>query len=237
MQRLPLGKFIGGIVFSWSIVILLHCVATKYAGLVVLRLCLGAVEAVVVPAMEMTIGMFFNREEQSFLQPVLWATCQAAPMIAGFISYGLLWSKNTTVLPWKLFMIVTGGTTFFLSFWVWFAYPNNPADAKFLTLEEKVHVIKRTQASSQSSIEQKQFKKAQFLEAIRDPISWLFALQSFTLMYSNNLTYGQQNLLTISLGISQLGSTLVAVAGGGFGIIVCLVACFFLKKWPGHSAC
>ncbi|KAB8274811.1 major facilitator superfamily domain-containing protein [Aspergillus minisclerotigenes] len=235
MQRLPFGKFVSVIVFLWAAVIFLHCVATKFAGLVVLRLALGAVEAVIVPAMEMTIGMFFNRQEQSFLQPILWVTCQGAPIVAGFIAYGLLYS-HSAVLPWKLFMIVTGGITFFLSIWVWFCYPSNPAEARFLTLEEKVHVIRRVHNSSQSSIEQKRFKRSQFVETLRDPVSWLFALQAFTLMYSNNLTYGQQNLLTTSLGVSQLGSTLVAVAGGGFGVVLCIVATFVLKWFPKYLA-
>lgn len=70
MQRLPFGKFVGTLVFLWSVVIFLHCVATRYAGLVVLRVCLGVVEAVIVPGIEITMGMFFNREEQSFLQPI-----------------------------------------------------------------------------------------------------------------------------------------------------------------------
>src|SRR6478609_8574261 len=142
MQRLPFGKFVAGLVFMWGATILLHCVATKYAGLVVLRIALGAAESVVVPAMEMTIGMFFNRHEQSFLQPFLWVTSALAPVCAAFISYGLLWS-HSAVLPWKLFMIVTGGLSVVLSVFVWFFYPNNPAEARFLTLEEKVHSIKR----------------------------------------------------------------------------------------------
>ncbi|KAK7751811.1 hypothetical protein SLS62_006297 [Diatrype stigma] len=235
MQKLAFGRFVASIVFLWAVVLLLHCVATKYAGLIVLRLALGAVEAVIVPAMEITIGMFFNREEQAFLQPIFWITCQGAPIVAGFISYGLLWSKSA-VLPWKLFMIITGGLTLLLSIWAWFCYPSNPAEARFLTLEEKVQVIRRVHGSSQSSIEQKQFKKAQFIETLKDPVSWLFALQAFTLMYSNNLTYGQQNLLTTSLGVSSLGSTLVAVAGGGFGVALCVIAAIVLKWYPRNLA-
>ncbi|QKD59400.2 major facilitator superfamily domain-containing protein [Fusarium oxysporum Fo47] len=235
MQRLPFGKFVAGLVFMWGATILLHCVATKYAGLVVLRIALGAAESVVVPAMEMTIGMFFNRHEQSFLQPFLWVTSALAPVCAAFISYGLLWS-HSAVLPWKLFMIVTGGLSVVLSVFVWFFYPNNPAEARFLTLEEKVHSIKRVHESSQSSIEQKQFKKTQFQETLRDPVSWLFALQAFTLMMSNNLTYGQQNLITTALGVDALGSTLVAAAGGGFGVAICLAGTFALKWWPSNLA-
>ncbi|KAK8037534.1 allantoate permease of the major facilitator superfamily [Apiospora marii] len=235
MQRLPFGKFVASVILAWSVVIFLHCVAVRYEGLVVMRLALGAAEAVIVPAMEITIGMFFNRHEQSFLQPVLWITCQAAPIFTGFISYGLLWSTGP-VLPWKLLHVVTGGITLLLAVWVWIDYPANPAEARWLTLEEKVHVIRRVHASMQSSIEQKRFKKEQFVETLKDPVSWLFALQSFTLMYSNNLSYGQKNLITTSIGIDPLGSTLVAVAGGCLGVACCLVATFLLRRWPRNLA-
>ncbi|KAK0101323.1 hypothetical protein ONS95_006499 [Cadophora gregata] len=235
LQRLPFGKTVSTIIFTWAVVIFLHCVATSYGPLIVVRMALGAVEAVIIPAIEMTIGMFFNREEQAFLQPVLWISTSVAPVATGFISYGLLFSSSP-VRPWKLFMVTTGSLTFALSVWSWFCYPNNPAEASFLTLEEKVHVIKRVQKSSQSSIEQKQFKKAQFIETLKDPVSWVFTLQAFTLMYANNLTYGQQNLLTRSLGISVLGSTLVKAASGGFGVLVYITATILVKAFPGNAA-
>ncbi|KAK0387060.1 hypothetical protein NLU13_5373 [Sarocladium strictum] len=233
---LPFGRYVAVTIFAWAVIIFLHCVATRYAGLLVVRLALGAAEAVIVPAMEITIGMFFNREEHSFLQPVLWITCQAAPIVTSFISYGLLWVKHPTVLPWKFLHITTGGLTFLLAIWVWFDYPSNPAEARFLTLEEKVQVIRRVHRSQQSSIEQKQFKKGQFFETLKDPVSWLFALQAFTLMYANNLNYGQKNLLATEIGIDALGSTLVAAAGGGFGVACCIVATFALRRWPKYLA-
>lgn len=211
------------------------CVAANYAELVVVRTLLSAVEAVVVPAIEITIGMFFTRNEQSFLQPIFWITCQAAPIVPGFTSYGLLWSTGS-ILPWKLFMITTSGLTFFLSIWTLFYYPSNHSKARFLILEEKVHVIRRMHNSNQRSIEQKQFKEEQFIETLRDPISCLFTLQAFTLMFSHNLTYGQQNLLTTSLGITSLGSALVAVAGGGFGVTLCIVGAWALTRWPNQLA-
>jgi len=234
MQRFPLGKFVTVIVFIWSAIILLHCAASSYGGLIALRLFLGMFEAVIVPAIEMTLGMFFKPEEQALMQPIFWISCMGAPLPAGFIAYGLLFSKSR-VLPWKFFMIITGSITFLLSIYSFFWYPDNPAKARFITLEEKVQCIRRVHEASQASIEQKQFKKSQFKEAIRDPVSWLFGLQAFTLMISNNLFY-QQNLLFIGIGVSNLGSTLVSAAGGAFAIAVCLVATFLLSRYRGHNA-
>ncbi|KAF1347165.1 MFS transporter [Delphinella strobiligena] len=234
LQRLPFGEFVAATIFTWSVIIFLHCAAFNYGRLIALRFFLGAVEYVVVPALEITMGMFFTCEGQASIHPIFWIACMGAPIPAGFIGYGLLFTHGS-VLPWKYFMIITGGITFFLSIYCWFFYPNNPAEAHFLSLEEKIHAIKRVHDSSQSSIEQKQFKKEQFLETLRDPVSWLFALQTFTLMLSNNLAY-RQNLLYVSLGVSNLGSTLVSVAGGGFAVVCCIIGASLVHRYPDNNA-
>lgn len=234
MQRLNLNRYLSSVVLSPAILMFLHCVAVRYAGLVVIRLALGAAEAVVVPAM-VTISMFFNRQEMQFLQPVLWISCIDAQIPAGLISYGLLYTTGH-VLPWKLLYIITGSITLLVAAWVWLDYPSNPAEVRWLSVEEKCNVISRVHASHQSSIEQKQFKVPQFLEAMRDPVSWLFALQAFTLMFCNNLTYGQKNLLVTSLGVSPLVSTLIAVASGAFGIFNCCIATLALRWYPNNMA-
>tara|TARA_R110002060_G_scaffold67457_2_gene76191 strand:+ start:205 stop:573 length:369 start_codon:yes stop_codon:yes gene_type:complete len=51
-----------------------------------------------------------------------------------------------------------------------------------LTLKEKIHGIKRVQKSSQSSIEQKQFKKAQVVETLKDLVSWYVFPMGFLLI-------------------------------------------------------
>lgn len=114
MQRLPLGPYVGVSVFLWAVIVFLHCVASNYGGLIVLRLLLGAIEASLVPAMEITLGMFFPPDERALLQPLFWTSCLGAPVPAGFIAYGLLYSKSS-IPPWKFFMIVTGGITLLLA--------------------------------------------------------------------------------------------------------------------------
>ncbi|EED19824.1 putative allantoate permease of the major facilitator superfamily [Talaromyces stipitatus ATCC 10500] len=234
MQRLPLGKYVSGTTFFWALIIFLHDTARSYGGLIPLRFFLGFVESSLVPAMEITLGMFFPPEEQSALQPLFWISCMGANIPTGFIAYGLLYSKSS-ILPWKFLMIITGSLSLFLSIFCWFFYPDNPVQAKFLSRAEKLHTIKRVHDATKGSIEQKQFKRYQAIETIRDPVSWLFLLQVFTLMLSNNLAY-QQNLLFLSLGVSNLGSTLVGVASAGFSVVCCVVAYFLLRWFPNKNA-
>ncbi|KAE8324242.1 major facilitator superfamily domain-containing protein [Aspergillus sergii] len=234
IQRIPLRVYVSGSVFLWSAIIFLHCTARDYGGLIALRLVLGLVESTVVPALEMTMTMFFTPEELHALQPIFWISCVGSPIPTGLLGYALLFSKSP-IRAWKFFMIATGGLSFLVSLWSWLLYPSNPMTARFLTTEEKVHVIRRVHDSTRSAIEQKVFKRYQAREALLDPVSWLFALSSFTFMLSNNLTF-QQSLLYLQIGVSDLGSTLVWVAAGGFAMVVAIIASLLLKLVPNYSA-
>ncbi|ODQ64127.1 MFS general substrate transporter [Nadsonia fulvescens var. elongata DSM 6958] len=236
MQKTKLSKFLTSIVFIWAIVIFCHCGAYNFGGLVVLRFVLGFVESVITPALEITMLQFFTPQERAILQPIFWISCVGISVVtAGFIAYGVLFVNVAIIAPWKVFMIITGGLTLFTSIWCFFHYPSNPAEAKFLTIEERVHLIKRIERESTSSIDQKTIKKYQVIECLKDPVSWLFAAFAFILMISNNLFY-QQNLLFVSLGVTNLGSTLVSVAGGGFSTAVMIAGSLFIHFFPNRSA-
>lgn len=220
--------------FLWSILTLLNCTAHNYGGLIALRFFLGMFESVLLPAIQMTLNMFFPPLELSRLQPLFWISCLGAPVPAGFIAYGLLFSPSS-VSPWKFFMIITGGITFLLAIYSWIFYPDNPAKARFLTLEEKVQTIRRVHEATKSSIEQKTFKMYQLREALRDPVTWLFFMSAFCLMICNNLTF-QQSILYGKLGIGDFGSTLVSAVGGCFSVTCSVCAWIGLKFFPGRRA-
>ncbi|KAG8158963.1 hypothetical protein KVR01_011406 [Diaporthe batatas] len=235
MQKLPLGRFVTISVFLWSVVVFLHCTAKSYGGLIPLRFFLGFFESCLVPAMEVTMGMFFTPAEAVRYQPLFFTSCLASPIPAGFIAYGLLHIQSQDVLPWKFFMIITGGITLLIAVYTFFFYPDNPARASFLTIDERVHAIRRIHAATKSSIEQKTVKRSQISETLRDPVSWLFVVTALANQLSNNLAY-QQNLLFLAIGVDTLGSTLVSAAGGAFAVVCAVCAFLLLRFLPGRTA-
>jgi hypothetical protein len=196
---------------------------------------LGFTEAETIPALMLTMGMFLDNKQLAAIRPVFYASCMGSPIPTGFIAYGVLYS-NTSIHAWRLLMIIIGGLAFFSTIAVYLWYPDNPTNAKFLTNDERVWVIRRVQNSTNSAIEQKVFKKYQFVEALKDPISWGFFFFFLTQQLANNLAY-QQNLLFVGIGgVSNLGSTLVSVAGGGFAVACAIIATLTIHYIPGYSA-
>ncbi|CAI4047009.1 hypothetical protein SUVZ_12G0060 [Saccharomyces uvarum] len=235
-QKLPLGKFLAGILATWTVLVFLLCTAYNFSGVVALRFFLGMTESVVIPILITTMGMFFNASERAAAQPFFFAACMGSPIPTGFIAYGVLHITNPSVALWRIFTIIIAGLTFIMTIVVFLWFPNNPADAKFFTVEERVWIIRRVQASTGSSIEQKVFKKSQFKEAMNDYITWLFGLFFLLQQLANNLPY-QQNLLFEGMGgVDALGSTLVSVAGAGFAVVCALIASLTLMRWKNISA-
>ncbi|CAC36910.1 cysteine transmembrane transporter [Schizosaccharomyces pombe] len=234
LQRFPVSKFVAASTALWTIIIFLHCAAYNFSGLMALRFFLGLVESSLLPTMEATIGMFFPHSEQALLQPFFYISCYGCNIPAGFIAYGVQYAKNT-ISPWKLFMIIVGGITFFLTIGLFFYYPDNTSTARFLTKKERLYTVDRVRRSNHSGIESKTFKKYQVIEALKDPVTWLFTFHVFCNQLSNNLAY-QQNLLFTSLNVSDLNSTLVGVASAGYNCVSAIIATYMMSVIKNQSA-
>jgi MFS family permease len=234
LQKLPIGKLMFGITLMWSIVIFLHCTAYNYAGVIVLRFFLGFFESVSIPLLTTANGMFLSQHLREMTQPIFYASCMASPIPIGFLSYGVIYA-HASIGDWRVLNIIIGGLTLILSVIVYFFFPDNPLNASFLSVQEKVWVIRKVQGTSHSSIEQKHFKKHHAIEALKDPISWLLCGFFLLQQLANNLTY-QQNILYEEMGgLSNLNSTLVSVAGAGFALCWSLAACIFMFLWKSTT--
>lgn len=235
VQKFPIGKFLFLLSSLWTIIIFLHCTAYNYQGIYCLRFFLGYVESVAVPILNTTMGQFLTAGEKAATAPVFYSSSMGVTIPVGFIAYGIF-SAKSSVPVWKLFFIIIGGLTLIWTIVIYFFYPNNPTDARFLSKEEKVWVIRRVQQTTNASIEQKVIKKHQVIEALKDPVSWLFFLFFLFQQLANNLAY-QQNLLFEGIGgINNLDSTLVSAASGGFCVICSWIASAFLSYYPNTTA-
>ncbi|CCH43406.1 putative transporter [Wickerhamomyces ciferrii] len=229
LQKFNFAKFVSLILFSWAILIFLTATANNYGGLIVLRFLLGFFESIVIPAIEITLLQFFTPKERASINPLFWISSQGpTEILGGFISYGLLHLKNPVTPPWKLFMVIVGGLTLLNATWSFFIYPSNPSDAKFLTIEERVHLIRKIQHATHSSIEQKTIKKHQIIETIKDPLTWLFTSFGLLSMIHNNIMF-QANILYEAIGVERLGITLIGVVGGCFGSVYLLSGVFLIR--------
>jgi MFS transporter, ACS family, allantoate permease len=72
-------------------------------------------------------------------------------------------------------MIIVGLLTLVTSVLFWFFFPDSPTNAWFLSEEERIMAIQRIKVN-QTGIENKRWKKDQFIETIVDPKVWIMFL-------------------------------------------------------------
>jgi hypothetical protein len=115
---------------------------------------------------------------------------------------------------------------FGIAVWLWL--PDSPLTAHFLTIEERAQAIFRIK-SNHSGIEQKHFKKAQFIEALKDPKTWMFFLHAWSQEMANGTT-NQYSLIIKSFGFSTLETTLLGCVNGVTAFFSLGAAAWILAK-------
>ncbi|KAI5984683.1 MFS general substrate transporter [Pisolithus albus] len=212
LQRLPVGKWMSANIFVWAIALSCHAACKNFTGLFIVRFILGMCEGSITAGFLIVSAMFYTRKEQTLRVGYWFLMNGTAQIISGLIAYGALHIQTSGFEPWQWFMIITGTITLILAISYWFLFPDSPTTAWFLTPDERVKAVQRIK-ENQTGVENKHFKKEQFMEAIRDPKTWLFAAFSVFDNVPNSLT-NQQSLLVASLGFTYFQTTLLTMIPG-----------------------
>ncbi|KAK8146310.1 hypothetical protein G3M48_003258 [Beauveria asiatica] len=217
LQRFPVAKWLAGNLVIWGGITLLHIPCKSFASLFVVRFLLGLAEACIVPSYLVILSMFFTYQEQAVIMPVMWSIGNSSPITSGLLSYGALHIQTSHFASWQWLMFFCGVVTVVFGIFVYLMLPDSPLYAHFLTPEERAQAILRIK-SNHSGIEQKHFKREQFIEAIKDPKTWLFTGHALTQEMANGTT-NQYSLLINSFGFTVLQTTLLGTVTGAVSFI------------------
>ena len=157
-----------------------------------------------------------------------------AQIIIGFISFGTLHTHTSNFEPWQWLVIITGILTLITSACFFFMFPDSPTSAWFLTPDERVLAVQRI-SENQTGVENKRWKREQFIEALTDPKTWLFALFSAFDNVPNSLT-NQQQLIIANFGFSTLQTTLLAMVNGFVEIATIFTGVNLAARLPNSRA-
>ncbi|KAI1105640.1 MFS general substrate transporter [Jackrogersella minutella] len=87
LQRLPVGKFIGGSVLVWGMLTIVTPACKSFAGLAVNRFLLGCSEAVVNPGFVLVLSMWWRQDEQPMRLTTYYSMNGIAGICGGLLGY------------------------------------------------------------------------------------------------------------------------------------------------------
>ncbi|UPL03170.1 hypothetical protein LCI18_014104 [Fusarium solani-melongenae] len=220
MSHFPLGKFLAVTAFGWAAATLLMAATHNAAGLMALRFLMGALEAPALPGLTLATTMWYRIREQP-MRVAIWSSTVASVYV-GLISYGIGNSK-LAIASWRLLFIVLGGVSCIFACLVWFFFPDQPVEGRFLSRKEAFIAVHRKKDDN-TGIQNNVFKWYQVKEALIDWKSWVICLFFLCMNVSNGGLNTFSAQIVSGFGFSRLNTVLLGMPTGVIQALASILA-------------
>ncbi|KAG5982571.1 hypothetical protein E4U55_001718 [Claviceps digitariae] len=124
------------LVAGWGTAATAQAAVQSWSGLMACRFFLAVFEAGFGPGAIYLLSFFYLRSEIGLRIAIFFAAAPLATCFAGALAYGIT-SGHTDLAGWRLLFLVEGLPVLVMAVVAYFAMPNSPHDAWFLTEDEK----------------------------------------------------------------------------------------------------
>ncbi|GAO52839.1 hypothetical protein G7K_6905-t1 [Saitoella complicata NRRL Y-17804] len=233
MQRLPLAKYLSGNIVVWGAMVALHACAKNFAGLMTLRVLLGVFESCVAPSLVLITGQWYTRAEQSRRLGIWYLQIGIAQMLGSLMSWGLQHLHGAALKNYQILFLLFGLLTIVLGITVYIFLPSSPADAKWLTTEEREMLLFHVQGDTKGkSVSDRQWRWSQVSTTLREPTTWLVILITALTMIDNGAVSNFSSIIIKSFGFSGIQTTLLNFPNGVVTIFATFFSTFLAASFP-----
>ncbi|GAA6006099.1 hypothetical protein JCM10207_000522 [Rhodosporidiobolus poonsookiae] len=220
LKRFTPSRWISRIMISWGIVTICTAAVSSYAGLIVCRIFLGIAEAGFFPGVIFYLCFWYAPSERATRMSIFSASVSVSGAFGGLIATGVSYMSGKAGLKaWQWLFVLEGIPAVLCGILVWFALPDWPETAKFLTPAERSFAVYRMGPFAPRPTD-KHFDKKEALECIKSWQFWTFAAVYFC--YANSLNAFGYFAPTIiaSLGFKGPIGQLLTVPPNAFAFFV-----------------
>ncbi|PGG97076.1 hypothetical protein AJ79_09350 [Helicocarpus griseus UAMH5409] len=236
LQKFSIPKTMASAQVVWGFILIGMGFSNNFATLIALRVLLGLLEAPIVPGNILVMSMWYTRPEQSLRYGLTYTGLSS--MFTGPIGWAIGFIDNTWYNPWRAFFWILGTITVVWALILGYFLPDNPVKSKFLDEREKAIAIDRVRVN-QTGIENKQFKREQFIEALTDVKTWLMVAFNLCISIPNGSLTNFSPLIVNGLGYSAQRSALLMMPTGIIQTVssyICNGGVFLMAKhYPRHQ--
>jgi MFS family permease len=202
-EAIGFRRWLGTITFAWGIAACALSLIQTQSQLYILRVLIGFAEGGLSSGIMLYLGHWAPERWRATILAVPIMSINVSQVIGAPVSGLLLDMDNPLGIPgWRFMFLIEALPAVALAFFAWFYFPDRPADAAWLSDEERtwlkdnVHAEVRKEAGSDRSGR---------WDAIKSPSGWLCSLIWFCILAGN---YGVMFWLpTIVKGMSGLTAT------------------------------
>ncbi|KAH0597480.1 hypothetical protein MHUMG1_04858 [Metarhizium humberi] len=229
IARVPIAKYLGFNIMAWGTVLASTAACSNFAGLVAVRTLLGLFESVCQPTFVVLSAMWYRREEQASRVTYWYMMNGAQQIVGGLLAYCFSLIKTGPLKSWQWLFLIYGVISVLFGVFVMWWMPDSPMRAKCFTEEEKHLMVERVR-DNQTGMQNRQWKREQFMEGLTDPQVWGYCLVQLCTTLPTSGLGAFQGIVIQSMGFSVLETQLLAMVLGFYIIIVLLGSSWLAKK-------
>jgi len=169
LKRFRPSIFIPVIMILWGITMTTMGLVHNFSGLMAARWFLGLCEAGLFPGVNYLLSCWYKRKEFGIRAAIFFSAAALAGSFGGLLAAAIVNMNGIGGKPgWAWIFILEGLATVVIGFASFYFVHDFPAEATFLTDEDRRRVIRRLKLDKQSSAEHEEFKMQYFWASLRD---------------------------------------------------------------------
>ncbi|KAH9226677.1 hypothetical protein K456DRAFT_1754766 [Colletotrichum gloeosporioides 23] len=148
VKKVRAGIYLPTLITCWGIVSTFLGFTKSFAGLVVCRLFLGLFEGGLLGGIVVYLAMFYRRHQMLYRIGLFYCAAPLSGAFGGLLATGLATIRHGGYNRWPWIFFIEGIITTVFGITCFFFMPSTPADARFLTPEERKQAMKRLREDS-----------------------------------------------------------------------------------------
>ncbi|KAJ3894591.1 MFS general substrate transporter [Lentinula edodes] len=220
-QKTRAAKYLGVNIVLWGVILMLHAVGSSFGAFFALRFLLGMCESCVAPTLILIISMFYKKDEQASRISWFYVMNGLTQVFGGFIAYGVSFSNDSHIAPYKIIYVLLGGLAIIVGFSVLIWLPDSPVHAHFLDQEERIAALERVR-NDQGGVANKKIKRKQILEAFTDIRTWLIVLTTMMTSIPNGALSNFSNIIIRNFGYTSRQTLILSTPAGAVASLMTL---------------
>ncbi|KAH7391855.1 major facilitator superfamily domain-containing protein [Pyrenochaeta sp. MPI-SDFR-AT-0127] len=177
LKKLRPSVFLPIIMIWWGICMTCMGLVHNYAGLMTARWWLGVAEAGLFPGVNYYLSCWYKRSEFGIRAAIFFSAAALAGSFGGLLAAGIAQMRGVGGKPgWAWIFILEGLATIVVGIASYWMVHDFPAEATFLTPDDRARVLRRLRDDQQSSAAHEDFKATYFWQSVKDWKTLLFAI-------------------------------------------------------------
>ncbi|GAW25924.1 putative MFS general substrate transporter [Rosellinia necatrix] len=231
LQRLPLGKFIGGTILVWGLLTITTPACTNFAGIAANRFLLGVSESAVNPGFVLCLSMWYRAGEQPLRMAGYYSMNGVAGIAGGLVGYAVGHITTGPLPPWQYVFLVFGSATLAWGAAFLARMPDLPTAAPFLTPRQSAVAVARV-ARNRQGVKNHHFKTYQARQCLRDPKTWILFVMSVAAQIPNAAQTTFTSIVLETFGFDILETQYMQIPGNVIQIASLLASGYISSRFP-----